>query len=154
MEKEWIKINNLEEIRIDFTEKVVLLENKSGSRTLAHVILDARGNHKLRGYNKNSLKKYKILAYYKIAEWEFCLIPFGTEMKLPKGSTEQNCEAYTLWGTRHGGMLPVEHQIVRVVNGHPYFCTGWYGAGHPDYLLGYHILPDMYLFEPEGTSGL
>ena len=146
--KEWIGIKSLEEIDFPSGRKlVVLLEDGDGARYLAHVIRDLRGKYKLRGYTSKQMKKRKVIAYYGIGEWKFCLLHSGTDLKIPNIDTEHNCEAYTLWGDIHGGCVPIEHQIVHVINGHPYLDTGWPGSHMPDFLLGYHVLPDMYLYE-------
>lgn len=145
MEERWIAFNSLEEIK-KVGLNAVLLIDKDGRRQLDTLVNNQRGNWRLMYHDAGSIKKMQALAYYRIDGWNFCNIPYGEPLP---GFGERNGEAYALWGFQNDGAFPIEEHLVRILKGVPAFTQHHYGVSHPDILLGYHILPDIYSFMPE-----
>lgn len=139
--KEWIKWEGFENVKASHTDVVVvLLEDSNGWR-----ILDTLYYKSFKWRFDNKRKDFRIVAYYTVVCLDMCCIRRGDYPKELETCTKG--EALVLWGYSD---IPgdVVLKLDSILDGRFTFHSSHQIVQCPDYILGYHILPDMWSFSP------
>ena len=141
----WIQFSRIEDIkRTSFFDRVLLLWEQNDYPNGRKISLAGfKPDGGLKKSDCNETKDSRVIAYYYPNRMTYCHVKFGEE--LPKDLTECR-EALCLFGWGDT-CLDLEIKPCSIKDGKILYATFAESRRHPEYLIGYCKLPDIYEFE-------